>query len=214
MVTPWLKVAPFAFAFPDKVVAPVEVYVFTEPGQLSVMGALTALFASQVQTFESVLRTRLAAQVITGRMVSLTVTMAEQVELLLLTSNTVSVTVFAPVFAQVKAEFERVGVWIPHASEDPLFTAATVVLAFPPASRKTVTFPQFATGLTVSLTVRTPEQELVFPFWSPTVTITVLLPTFAQEKLVGDAVNEAMPQLSVGRFAGGAGIITAPKLSR
>ena len=56
-----------------------------------------------------------------------------------LTSITVKVTELAPTFAQVNVVVDRESDAIPHASDEPLFTAAAVVVPFPEASKLTVT---------------------------------------------------------------------------
>jgi hypothetical protein len=71
----------------------------------------------------------------TGLIVSFTVTTAVAEFTLEFTSVTVSVTVLVPTLEQSNEVFDKVLLAIPQASEDPLFTAATVVEAFPVASR-------------------------------------------------------------------------------
>ncbi len=60
-----------------------------------------------------------------------------------------------------------------------------------------MTFWQFATGFTLSSTVTVLVQVEELPFTSVTVRVTVLAPTFAQVKEVGEAESEAIPQASV-----------------
>jgi len=68
-------------------------------------------------------------QIATGLMVSETVTVDVQIELLPFTSVTVNVTVFAPMFAHVNALGVTAKLAIPHASLDALFTAKESILA-------------------------------------------------------------------------------------
>jgi hypothetical protein len=123
-------------------------------------------------------------QLATGAVLSITVTVAVQVEALLLPSVAVRVTVFAPLLEQVKA------VWLSdkltlQASEEPLFTAAAVVLPLPAASKVTVTFWQIANGAVASVTVTVAVHEEVFPPSSVTVRVTVFVPRFEQVKVFG-----------------------------
>ena len=132
-----------------------------------------------------------------GTMLSVTVTTAVQVLLLPFTSVTVNVTLLAPTFAQVKAVWLKPRVAMPHASVEPLFTAAAVVEALPLVSKMTVTFWQVATGATLSFTVTTAVQVAVLPAPSVTVSVTLLVPTFAQVNKLGEASSDEIPQLSV-----------------
>ena len=71
---------------------------------------------------------------------STTVTVAMQVEMLPLTSVTVSVILFAPTLEQLKLLFEIVVLAIPQLSEDPLFICDAVMVALPEAFRLIVMF--------------------------------------------------------------------------
>lgn len=98
----------------------------------------------------------MAGQVIVGKIGSVTVTVAEQVPVRLAASVTVSVTVIAPKLAQVNAVVLRLKPKEPEAvqlSEEPLLTAAAVVLAFPAPFKAMETGWQTATGFTKSPTV-------------------------------------------------------------
>jgi hypothetical protein len=87
----------------------------------------------------------------TGATLSCTVTLAEQVLLLPLTSVTVSTTVFGPAtLAQVKLLLFSVVVAIPQASLLPLLTAEAVVLPLPALFSWTVTGWQSAIGAMLS----------------------------------------------------------------
>ena len=138
-----------------------------------------------------------------GRSVSATVTTELQLEVLPLLSVTVRVTLFAPVFAQLNVEGEIVVRATVQLSFEPLFTWDAVIVVFPLPLSCVVRFRQIAFGRRVSSTVTIPVQELEFPLWSVTETVTLLFPEFAQVKEVWEAVNETMVQLSVGNPAGG-----------
>ena len=71
---------------------------------------------------------------------STTVTVAVQVEEFPFTSVTVSVTVFAPTFVQLKVFGVTDSEAIPHASLLPLLICAAVIAAVPAAFRFTVIF--------------------------------------------------------------------------
>ena len=126
-----------------------------------------------------------------------TVTTAVQVDTFPFTSVTVSVTVFAPRFVQLKVEGETESEAIPHASELPLFTCAAVIVTVPPTPRLMEIFWQTAVGGVTSATVTIEEQVETFPFTSVTVNETEFAPTFAQVKDEGETLIEAIPQLSV-----------------
>ena len=71
---------------------------------------------------------------------STTVTMAAHVELFPLTSVTVNVTLFVPMFAQVNTAGLTLKPAIPQLSVEPLFISPAVIVAFPAPSKKTVRF--------------------------------------------------------------------------
>ena len=113
------------------------------------------------------------------------------------TSVTVSVTEFAPRFAQLKLEFESTNVLTLQLSVELLFTCAAVMEPLPAPFKNTVTFWQFATGRRVSAMVITERQVDEFPLESLTVRITLFAPTFAQVKDVGGMEIVCIAQLSV-----------------
>ena len=124
-------------------------------------------------------------------------------------SITVSVTLFAPRSEHVNAEGATDREAIPQASEEPLFTSAAVIVAFPVASKETVMFRHNAVGETVSSTVTVELQVAVFPLVSVTVKMTVFVPTSEQLKLLGETDREAIPQLSVDPLSTSAAEIVA-----
>jgi hypothetical protein len=111
-------------------------------------------------------------------------------------SVTVSVTAFAPMFAQVNTVMLGVNEAIPQASEDPLLMSAPVMVALPDAFSWTVMFWQTATGSMVSCTVTVLLQDEELPFTSVTVNATGLAPMLAQVNAVVLGVSVAIPQAS------------------
>ena len=91
-----------------------------------------------VQTLLSVLTDLAGTQVIAGAVTSAMVTVELQVAALPFTSVTVSITVFGPLSAQVKAVLPAVRVAMPQASVDPLSICEAVMVAWPVPSRGTV----------------------------------------------------------------------------
>ena len=79
--------------------------------------------------------TEISWQVAVGGMVSNTVTVPVQVAVFPLLSSTVRVTVFAPTFAQVKAEIFKLKLLMLQLSELPLSTFAATIEALPVPSR-------------------------------------------------------------------------------
>jgi len=135
-------------------------------------------------------------QIATGLTLSTTVTVAVQVEEFPFTSVTVSVTVFAPTFEQLKVDGETLSEAIPQASELPLLIWAALMLAFPAEFRFTVIFWQSAIGGVTSFTITVALQVDVFPFTSVTVSVTVFAPTLAQVNELGETLMFAIPQAS------------------
>ncbi len=125
------------------------------------------------------------------------VTVAEQVAVFPELSVTVNVTRFAPISEQSKEVGEMLVSTVPQASELPLLTWLAVMVAVPEALRLTVIFWQEAVGGVTSFTVTVEVQVEVFPCESVTVNVTVLVPIFAQLKVVGEIDNEEIPQASV-----------------
>jgi len=121
---------------------------------------------------------------------------AVQVETFPLKSVTVSVTVFAPTFAQLNVDGETLREAIPQASEDPLSICEAVMETVPEELRSTFMFWQTATGAMLSTTATVEVQVETFPFTSVTVNVTGLSPTPAQVNEEGVTDIEAIAQLS------------------
>ena len=141
--------------------------------------------------------TEIFLQITVGRAVSYTVTVEVHVELLLFTSITVIVTVFAPTFAHVKLLGLTAKLAIPHASLVPLLTANESILAKPTLLRYLLIFLQTIVGATVSDTVTVDVHADVLPLRSVTVIVTVFAPIFAHVKLFGLTAKLAKPQPSL-----------------
>lgn len=138
-----------------------------------------------------------------------------QVEVFPLLSVTVSVTVLGPTLVQLNVEGETEIEAIPHASELPLLICDAVMLAAPAGFNWMVISWQIATGGVMSFTVTVAVQVETFPFTSVTVNVTVFAPTFEQEKLFGDTLIEAIPQLSeLPLLTWAAVIVAAPEAFR
>src|SRR5687767_6610911 len=86
-----------------------------------------------------------------------TVTVAVQLDELLLLSVTVNVTVFDPISVQSKVEADTLKETVPQLSVLPLFTSSAVMVA-EPFTNVTLTFSQTAWGASLSLTVTVNEQ--------------------------------------------------------
>jgi hypothetical protein len=124
------------------------------------------------------------------------------------------VTVFAPEFAQVNAFGDTEKLAIPHASEEPLFTANESIATLPVWSKSMDIFLEIARGAIVSATVTTEVQVVVFPETSVTVMVTVFVPILAQVKECGLTEKVAMAQLSVDPLlTANESIVTVPALS-
>src|SRR5690606_29622868 len=88
--------------------------------------------------------------------------------------------------------------------------SARVMLAFPVASNWMVKgAAQFATGATLSSTVTTALQELIFPFSSVTVSTTLFAPTLLQSKVEISMERSAIPQASEDPPSTSAAVIVA-----
>ena len=133
----------------------------------------------------------------TGGVISSTVTVAVQDELLPFSSNTVSVTVFKPSMVQSNTDGSTAILSIKQLSVELSFMSVAEILTFPEASSGTVISWQLAIGATLSSTVTIAEQVLTLPFTSVTVKITVLAPTIVQSKVVWSKAKLWIPQLSV-----------------
>ena len=121
-----------------------------------------------------------------------------QVPVLLCVSVTESVTVCVPTSAHVYATLagEKVSV-PPQLSVEPLLIWEEVTVPLPEASRVTVTSLHTATGGVASCTVTKEVHEAVLLPASVTVSVTVLGPILEQAKLVVEAANVRLGQLSV-----------------
>jgi hypothetical protein len=126
-----------------------------------------------------------AEQAIVGGVLSTTVTVAWQVDVLFAASFTVSVTVFGPLLAQVNALGLTVRDVIPQLSLLPLSTSAAVIEALPLASNTTVTFLQIAVGGVVSLTVKLVVQVALLFAASFTVIVIVVTPVVTSVPAAG-----------------------------
>ena len=135
-------------------------------------------------------------QTAVGLVLSSTVTVAVQVEVLPLTSVTVRVTVLAPTFEQLKLDGATLIPARPQLSEEPLLMSDAVIVAEPLPSRATVMSRQIAVGAILSSTVTIAVQDEVLPVGSVAVRVTLLLPTSLQLKLVWLATRLLMLQLS------------------
>jgi hypothetical protein len=136
-------------------------------------------------------------QTTVGFTVSETVTVDVHVDVLPLRSVTVIVTVFAPIFAQVKLFGLTAKLAKPQPSLELLLTANESIVIVPLLFNRTVMFLQIATGATVSNTVTVDVRVAVFPFTSVTVIVTVFAPMFAQVKLLGLTAKLAIPHASL-----------------
>ncbi len=132
----------------------------------------------------------------TGSILSSTVTMATQVSVCPLPSSTVSVMLFVPMSAHVKAVCDAERLTVPQLSEDPLSISDGRMEAFPVASSCTVMSWHSATGSILSSTVTVATQVSVCPLPSSTVSVMLLVPMSAQVKAVCDAERLTVPQLS------------------
>src|SRR5882672_9921528 len=132
-----------------------------------------------------------------GNTLSTTVTMASYVATLSWLSVTVSLTVFGPTLAQVKALLSMARLLIPQASLLPLFTSAAVMLALPVASNCTVMFLHRALGNTLSATVTMASHVATLSWLSVTVSLTVFGPTVAQVNALLSMARVLMPQASL-----------------
>ena len=132
-----------------------------------------------------------------GTIVSITVTVTEAVDELLFASVAVNVTVLAPVFEHVNEFGLAANVNPPQASVDPLFNWAPVIETAPAAFKYALIFFAVATGAVTSWIVTVAKPDLLFPFASVTVKVTVLAPTFEQVNVFGETLKVAIPQASV-----------------
>jgi len=119
------------------------------------------------------------------------------VELFPCTSVTVIVTVLAPEFEHVNACGDTEKLAIPHASEEPLFTANESIEALPVLSKSMDIFLEIARGAIVSAIVTTEVHVELLPDASVTVNVTVFVPILAQVNTCGLTEKAAIVQLSV-----------------
>ena len=163
--------------------------------QLSVLPECTSL-SERVAFPEPSRNVVTSVQEATGEVVSWTVTVAEQVLELPLTSVTVRVTALEPVLEQVKLVVLRLVEATPQLSLLPLSISPAVIVALPLPSSETVTFWQTAIGEIVSWTVAAETRVEELPLPSLTVRVTLLLPTLLQLKDVVLALVLLTLQLS------------------
>ena len=114
-----------------------------------------------------------------------------------LLSVTVRVTVLSPRSAIVKLALSMDKPLMPHASLLPLLMSLAVVVALPFASNCTVMSCATTAGTNRSCTVTVALLLALLPLVSMTVRLTVLAPTSAHVKLVGDADSVSMATLSL-----------------
>jgi len=131
-----------------------------------------------------------------GAILSCTVTVAVQLELLPAWSVTVSVTVFVPTFAHVNVFGATVSDAMPQLSLLPPSTWLAVMLPFPVLSSWTVTAWQIAVGVCPSTTVTLKEHVAVLPVLSVAVAVTVVVPAANVLPEAGLLTIVSLPQLS------------------
>ena len=102
-------------------------------------------------------------QVVTGLIVSRTVTVEEQLAVKPKMSLTVRIAVFVPIFTQVKLFGLTEVNAIPQLSAVEVLSVAPLIRRLPAAFRNTVTFWQLTVGGIVSITVTADEQVDEFP---------------------------------------------------
>ena len=148
-----------------------------------------------------------------GLIVSITVTVLLPVVLFPFTSVIVNVTVFVPVFKQLKLNGETVVEATPQASVALKTISEPKIVAEPAAFKYVVKFWADTTGGTKSWTVTVAKPVLLFPFESVTVKITVFAPTFVQLNVVVFNDNVTGPHASVEPLFTWAGVMdTVPAL--
>ena len=118
-----------------------------------------------------------AGHVIVGSRSLTTVTTATHVLTFPIKSVTDKVTLFGPTSLQSKSVCEAAKLAIPQLSEEPPSISAAVIDASPLASSCTVMSLQTITSGSVSLTVTSKLQVVVFPLVSVTKNVLVVVPT-------------------------------------
>ena len=139
----------------------------------------------------------IACVITTGKVVSVTVTMAVPVLTFPFTSVTVKVTVLAPILAHEKLVGLTTIVAIPLLSVEPLLIWEAVILAVPDAFNAMVKFCVITVGKILSWTVTVAVPVFTLPLTSVTVKVTVFAPTFADVNVDGFTTIVAILQLSV-----------------
>ena len=142
-------------------------------------------------------RIEIFLQTATGANVSNTVTVDVHVEAFPFTSVTVIVTVFAPMFAQVKLLGLTAKLAIPHASLEPLSIASESMEAAPAPFNCMVIFLQTTAGAVASAIVTVDVQVALLPLTSVTVNVTVFAPISEHVNAFGLTVRDAIPHESV-----------------
>jgi hypothetical protein len=135
--------------------------------------------------------------VVTGRIVSRTVTVAVALLKLPLLSNMVSVTVLLPRFEQSNILGTTCMLSTEQLSFEPLFTCAGVMLIVPAEFTYTVILRAVVTGRIVSKTLTVAVALLKLPLLSNVVSVTLLLPRFVQLNVFGTTRMLSTAQLSV-----------------
>src|SRR2546428_4456917 len=134
-----------------------------------------------------------------GGVTSCTVTVASALALLALPSVAVSLTVFGPRLAQVKALLSMLRLIGPQASVVPPSTSAATMVAWPVASRFTSIFLIATLGAVTSCTVTVASALALFTLPSVTVSLTVVGPRLAPAKALLSKLRLILPQASLGR---------------
>src|SRR5213593_37703 len=132
-----------------------------------------------------------------GALTSCTVTVASALALLPLPSVAVSLTVFGPRLAQVKALLSMLRLIGPQASVVPPSTSAATMVAWPVASRFTSIFLGATLGAVTSCTVTVASALAELPLPSVAVSLTVFGPRLAQVKALLSMLRLIGPQASV-----------------
>ena len=128
-------------------------------------------------------------QLASGGILSWTVTIPVQEEVLLFTSITVNVTVLSPTCEQSNSVWSKYMVSIPQASFEPLLMSFADMIGFPTEFNWIVISWQLATGGMLSSTVTSAWQVELLPLISNTVSVTVFAPIFEQSNVVWSSVK-------------------------
>src|SRR5438093_3524766 len=132
-----------------------------------------------------------------GAVTSCTVTVVFPYAALFRSSVAVSLTVFGPRFAQVKALLSMLRLIGPQASVVPPSTSAATMIAWPVASRFTSIFLVATLGAVTSCTVTVASALALLRLPSVAVRVTVLGPFLVQAKLILSMLRLIGAQASV-----------------